>query len=237
MINGETKDLSSSTDMFYQLDVQEGEEKTFTITNNSTDGGILAITKIKFPGTKTGENDTEISMFSALNAEDLIPALNDLGIENRPVEADAEAQINLTDYTGKVVASTTLSFTGEEGNEALFAAEDIQSAAEKVLPEHYAFVDENDFEDLNVKFGEKTEVNVQVGKVATLHVTYKTLFGRTKGTLTLTAVQTSSASSYKFSASDLRKAAPDNLYWTGTLIGSTVKYGETKDRTVIGLGI
>ena len=236
-INKETKELRSSTDMFYQLDVQEGEEKTFTITNNSTDGGILAITKIKFPGTKTGENDTEISMFSALNAEDLIPALNDLGIENRPVEADAEAQINLTDYTGKVVASTTLSFTGEEGDEALFAAEDIQSAAEKVLPEHYAFVDENDFEDLNVKFGEKTEVNVQVGKVATLHVTYKTLFGRTKGTLTLTAVQTSSASSYKFSASDLRKAAPDNLYWTGTLIGSTVKYGETKDRTVIGLGI
>mgnify|MGYP000218823066 FL=1 len=236
-INRETKDLSSSTDMFYQLDVQEGEEKIFIITNNNTDEGILAITKIKFPGTKTGENDTEISMFSALNAEDLIPALNDLGIENRPVEADAEAQINLTDYTGKVVASTTLSSTGEEGNEALFSAEDIQSAAEKVLPEHYAFVDENDFEDLNVKFGEKAEVNVQVGKVATLNVTYKTLFGHTKGKLTLTAVQTSSASSYKFSASDLRKAAPDNLYWTGTLIGSTVKYGETKDRTVIGLGI
>lgn len=236
-INGETKNLSSSTDMFYQLDVQEGEEETFIITNNRTDGGILAITKIKFPETKTGENDTEISMFSALNAEDLIPALNDLGIENRPVEADAEAQINLTDYTGKVVASTTLSSTGEEGNEALFSAEVIQSAAEKVLPEHYAFVDENDFEDLNVKFGEKAEVNVQVGKVATLNVTYKTLFGQTKGKLTLTAVQTSSASSYKFSASDLRKAAPDNLYWTGTLIGSTVKYGETKDRTVIGLGI
>ena len=106
-----------------------------------------------------------------------------------------------------------------------------------MLPEDYSFVDENDFEDLNVKFGEKAEVNVQVGKVATLNVTYKTLFGQTKGKLTLTAVQTSSASSYKFSASDLRKAAPDNLYWTGTLIGSTVKYGETKDRTVIGLGI
>ena len=101
------------------------------------------------------------------------------------------------------------------------------------MPEGYAFVDVSAITDQTVVCGESADINVQIGKVATLNVTYKTLFGKTAGTATLTAVQTSSASSYTFSASEIREAAPSG-FWTGTLISTKVKYGSTGSRTVIG---
>lgn len=231
-INGETNDLRSSTDMFYKLDVNAGAEKTVTITNNSD--GILSITKIKFPGTN-GADDA--SFFGALSEADLMPALLSLGFEEEPTYADATANINLVDYSGKVIASTILAASGEEGTEAVFTADSITDAAKQLLPAGYDFVDKESITDQTVICGESIEMNVQIGKVATLKVTYKTLLGRTKGMVTLTAVQTSSNSTHKFTAAELRAASPNNKYWTGTLIGTTVKYGSTETRTVVGIGL
>lgn len=221
--NGTEKTLTSSTDMFYPMDAG-----TITITNKGE--GILSITDIKFVG--KANNDSGIQLLS-LRAEDFVPALMSLGYEAEPNTADAIANINLVDYTGKVLATTSLTANGEEGSEATFAAADIQVAAEQLLPEGYAFVDLSAITDQTVVCGESEDVNVQIGKVATLKVTYKNLFGKTVGTATLTAVQTTSEGSYTFSASEIRKAAPSE-YWTGTLISTKVKYGSTGTRTVIG---
>ena len=225
--NGSETTLAASTDMFYSVGTG-----TITITNTSANG-ILAITKVKFPETaSTTDGENEIQLLS-LNEADLMPALMSLGFRAEPNNADATANINLVDYTGEILATTSLTANGEEGTEATFTAADIQALAEQLLPEGYAFVDVSAITDQTVVRGESADVNVQIGKVATLNVTYKTLFGKTAGTATLTAVQTSSASSYTFSASEIRKAAPSG-FWTSTLISTKVKYGSTGSRTVIG---
>lgn len=229
-LNGEKETLSSSTDMFYKLDVTAGQEKTVTITNNS--GGILSITKLKFPGTDAEST----AYFAALSKADLMPALLSLGFEEEPSYAEASANVNLVDYAGNVLASTTLAQTGEEGTDAVFTADSIREAAQQILPSGYDFADESAAADQTVAYGQSADVDIQIGKVAVLKVTYKTMFGRTKGTVTLTAVQTSSDTKHKFTAAQLRGAAPGG-YWTGTLISTKVKYGSTETRTVIGLGL
>ena len=225
--NGESIVLSSNADMFYPISVNNNG--SVTITNNSDVNDktkVLSITKLKNMATE------QIALMS-LNEADLMPALMSLGFRAEPNNADATANINLVDYTGKILASTSLTANGEEGTEATFAAADIQTLAEQLMPEGYAFVDVSAITDQTVVCGESADINVQIGKVATLNVTYKTLFGKIAGTATLTAVQTSSASSYTFSASEIREAAPSG-FWTGTLISTKVKYGSTGSRTVIG---
>ena len=216
--------LNASTDMFYTVKNRDDATSTITITN--TGEGILAITKLKIC-------DAPADAIQPITEQNVTDALIGLGYVDATKYADATANINLVDYTGKILASTSLTANGEEGTEATFAAADIQTLAEQLMPEGYAFVDVSAITDQTVVCGESADINVQIGKVATLNVTYKTLFGKTAGTATLTAVQTSSASSYTFSASEIREAAPSG-FWTGTLISTKVKYGSTGSRTVIG---
>lgn len=222
------QNLNTSTDMFYSLDTING---AITLTNKS--GGILSVTEIKAFGVQT---DTTVStMFMELDENDLVPALMTLGYELEPSVsyADATVNIHLNDYAGATVAEASLVDNGEEGTDAVFTAEEIKAAIEQALPEGYALVDEVEMKDQATTYGGSIDVTVQVGKVATLKVTYKNLFGKTVGTATLTGVQTSRNSQYTFSASEIRKAAPSG-YWTGTLIPTKVKYGSTGTRTVIG---
>lgn len=224
-INGATaQTLNASTDMFYT--VKNRNEATSTIIITNTGDGILAITKLKIC-------DAPADAIQPLTEQNVTDALIALGYVDDTKYADATANINLVDYTGEILATTSLAVNGEEGTEATFVAADIQALAEQLLPEGYAFVDVSAITDQTVVCGESADVNVQIGKVATLNVTYKTLFGKTAGTATLTALQTSSASSYTFSASEIRKAAPSG-FWTSTLISTKVKYGSTGSRTVIG---
>lgn len=218
----EDKTLNSSTDMFYKLDAKKG---TITITNK-TGSGVLAITKIKTFGEISSN-----AMFAELSADDFMPALLSLGYEIEKPMADATANLNLVDYTGKTIASTSLTANGEQGTDATFTADQIKSAVTSALPEGYAVVDASKIADQTVKYGESADVNVQIGKVATLKVTYKKLFGKTVGTATLTGVQTSAGSKYSFSASEIKKAVPSG-YWTIKLWGTKVKYGTTGTLTV-----
>lgn len=220
--SSEEKTLNSSTDMFYKLNAQNG---TVTITNKAG-SGVLAITKIKTFGEISSN-----AMFAELSADDFMPALLSLGYETEKPMADATANINLVDYTGKTIASTSLTANGEQGTDATFAADQIKSAVTSALPDGYAVVDASKIADQTVKYGESADVNVQIGKVATLKVTYKKLFGKTVGTATLTGVQTSAGDKYSFSASEIKKAVPSG-YWTIKLWGTKVKYGTTGTLTV-----
>lgn len=216
---------TSTVDMYYAVTLNNG-----MLVVKNTGSNVLALTKLKateFNGNTTRSLAESISSDANTMAFALMCMANFEEVEF----ADATVNVNLVDYTGKVVATTVLAENGEDGAETSFGVETIKTAAEQVLPEGYGFADKASISDQIVVYGENVDVNIQVGKVATLQITYKKLFGKTVGTVTLTGVQTSSASTYTFSASEIRKAVPDG-YWSGTLIGTKVKFGSAETRTV-----
>lgn len=214
---------ASTLDMFYTIKgkTDSADEKTITITN--TGDKVLSITKLKVCD--------DPNALQTISADSMTSALYAWGFTDPVPMADATANINLVDYTGKTIASTSLTANGEQGTDATFAADQIQSAVTSALPDGYAVVDASKIADQTVKYGESADVNVQIGKVATLKVTYKKLFGKTVGTATLTGVQTSAGNKYAFSASEIKKAVPSG-YWTIKLWGTKVKYGTTGTLTV-----
>ena len=214
---------ASTLDMFYTIKGKTDsiDKKTITITN--TGDKVLSITKLKVCD--------DPNALQTISADSMTSALYAWGFTDPVPMADATANINLVDYTGKTIASTSLTANGEQGTDATFAADQIQSAVTSALPDGYAVVDASKIADQTVKYGESADVNVQIGKVATLKVTYKKLFGKTVGTATLTGVQTSAGDKYSFSASEIKKAVPSG-YWTIKLWGTKVKYGTTGTLTV-----
>ena len=214
---------ASTLDMFYTIKgkTDSADKKTITITN--TGEKVLSITKLKVCD--------DPNALQTISADSMTSALYAWGFTDPVPTADATANLNLVDYTGKTIASTSLTANGEQGTDATFTADQIKSAVTSALPEGYAVVDASKIADQTVKYGENADVNVQIGKVATLKVTYKKLFGKTVGTATLTGVQTSAGSKYSFSASEIKKAVPSG-YWTIKLWGTKVKYGTTGTLTV-----
>lgn len=155
MNNGEDQTLSSSTDMFY-----EAGSGTITITNKSTGGAILSVTKVKAAGA-AADAFNGIQLCS-LTESDFMPALLSLGFESEaeePVYADATANISLIDAAGSEIASTALTANGVAGETHTFAAADIQAAAEGVLPEGYELTGEAS--DVEVIYGESVTVELQ----------------------------------------------------------------------------
>ena len=221
--NGSEQTMTTSTDMFYKLEGCDGGDSV-TITNVS--GGILSITDLKWFG-----NLTSSTAMAAPTVATFRMALMSLGYAEESVTADANLNISVVDYSGAELASTSLTATGAEGEENVFASADILEAAKAVLPDGYAFADEAAVTDQSVAYGADGAVTVQAGKVATLNVTYKKLFGKSVGTATLTKVQTSSSSKASFTASDIRAAAPEG-YTVMTLLGTSVKYGSSGTKTV-----
>lgn len=220
-INGTAQQVST-TDMFYKIKNQ-GTTGTVTISNPEDSGSILAVTKLKVCD--------DPNALGIVSEDTVLDMLHNTGFTDPVPTADATANLNLVDYTGKTIASTSLTANGEQGTDATFTADQIKSAVTSALPEGYAVVDASKIADQTVKYGESADVNVQIGKVATLKVTYKKLFGKTVGTATLTGVQTSAGSKYSFSASEIKKAVPSG-YWTIKLWGTKVKYGTTGTLTV-----
>lgn len=230
MINGKTPEsqVASSVDLYYDM-ATKVTNGNLVIQN--TGENVIALTKLKV--TQFAPDTSSASLLDSITTDaDTIAFALDcmMGVET-PDTADATANLNLVDYTGKTIASTSLTANGEQGTDATFTADQIKSAVTSALPEGYAVVDASKIADQTVKYGESADVNVQIGKVATLKVTYKKLFGKTVGTATLTGVQTSAGSKYSFSASEIKKAVPSG-YWTIKLWGTKVKYGTTGTLTV-----
>lgn len=214
---------ASTLDMFYTIKEKTDSAETKSITITNTGDKVLSITKLKVCD--------DPNALQTISADSMTSALYAWGFTDPVPMADATANLNLVDYTGKTIASTSLTANGEQGTDATFTADQIKSAVTSALPEGYAVVDASKIADQTVKYGESADVNVQIGKVATLKVTYKKLFGKTVGTATLTGVQTSAGSKYSFSASEIKKAVPSG-YWTIKLWGTKVKYGTTGTLTV-----
>ncbi|MGN0703831.1 MAG: hypothetical protein ACI4LD_04650, partial [Lentihominibacter sp.] len=227
-INNSSKTIQSDTDMFYDLSDITGNmtsSTATTVTVTNTGDGILSVTNLKIC-------DDPNAAFAELNEDDFNDALVDLGIiEPEPTIADATLNISVADYTGTELASTVLTANGTEGEENVFAAADIAEAAKSVLPEGYALADETAVTDQTVIYGEDGTVTVQAGKVATLNITYKKLFGKSVGSAVLTKVQTSDSTKATFSASEIKAAVPDG-YTAMSLIGTSVKYGSESSKTV-----
>ena len=214
---------ASTLDMFSTIKEKTDSAETKSITITNTGDTVLSITKLKVCD--------DPNALQTISADSMTSALYAWGFTDPVPTADATANLNLVDYTGKTIASTSLTANGEQGTDATFTADQIKSAVTSALPEGYAVVDASKIADQTVKYGENADVNVQIGKVATLKVTYKKLFGKTVGTATLTGVQTSAGSKYSFSASEIKKAVPSG-YWTIKLWGTKVKYGTTGTLTV-----
>ncbi len=215
----------SSVDMFYDLHAKGTEAgTTYTITVTS---GVLSITDLKVSDSLDSE-----SLFGTLTEDDFAEALVDMGYEYEETpKGDATLHVNLVDYTGQVLASETLTENGELDAEYIFNGDVLTTVAENLLPSGYAFVNSAEISDTAVKYGEEQIVQLQIGKVATLKVTYKTIFGRTKGTAILTAVQTSKNKQYTFNTIEIRRAAPKGV--VPIITGSSkVKFGSTGTKTV-----
>lgn len=158
-VNGQTKNISSSTDMFYSVlnKTTSGNEEVQTITIKNTGEGILSITKLKIcddPGATLGE----------LTEEDLIPALVGMGYEPEPEEPVVEyADATLTVVVNGQTA--TLTQNGVKGETATFTAEDIEAAAQGLVPEGYEL--KGQAEAVTVVYGESDTVTFSAEEIPT----------------------------------------------------------------------
>lgn len=200
--------VSTSVDMFYDLvSTPAGSETEYTISITNSGSAVLSITLLKVC-------DDPSFAFTALTEEDIEELLVNV-YDLAEVKADANLTVDLKDYTGKVLGSVELSANGVEGQTAVFTAAEILAAAKAQLPAKYAFVDESAVADVEVVYGQSEHTSVQIGKVATLKIKYVSMFGRTKGTATITVVQT--ARGYcRITASEIKAAAPAvrRVLWT-----------------------
>ena len=217
--DGTNTNIISSTDMFYSI-------SSGTVTIKNTGSGILGITKLKIC------DEVTLNVLSDDDIDAAVAVLNSEGTDEPEIAyADATLNISVVDYTGTKVASTSIAANGTEGEENVFAASDIVEAAKSILPEEYALADEAAVTDQTVVYGEDGSVTVMAGKLATLNITYKKLFGKSVGTAVLTKVQTSNSTKATFSASEIRAAVPEG-YTAMSLIGISVKYGSESSKVV-----
>lgn len=156
-VNGQTKNISSSTDMFYTVFSKGTASSGQTITIQNTGSGILSITKLKIcddPGAALGE----------LTEEDLIPALVSLGFELEPEEpeiqyADATLTVEVNGQTA------TLTKNGVVGESATFTAVEIEAAAQNLVPDGYELKDQA--ADVTVAYGESSTVSLSAEAIPT----------------------------------------------------------------------
>ena len=152
-INDQDGSVSSTVDMYYE--VQPNEDGMIVIEN--TGENVLALTKIKVTSPVYGASG--VSLFT-MDADTMAFALQCIADEIETVEtADAALTVNVVDVNGDAVAETVLTANGTMGETHTFAAADIQTAAEGILPEGYELTGEAS--DVEVAYGESETVEFQ----------------------------------------------------------------------------
>lgn len=155
--------ITTDKDMFYTVaDATEtASDKTITITNEASSDTILSVTKVKIC-------DDPDAAFAELDEDDFNEALISLGIAEEPevTYADAVLNIILNDENGSMIASTALTANGIVGETAVFAAEDIEAAAEGLVAEGYVLNDAA-LTDMEVAYGESADAEFSVSPAAT----------------------------------------------------------------------
>mgnify|MGYP005789219733 CR=1 FL=1 len=152
-INNQTEStLFSTVDMYYEVQPQNG-----MLVIENTGDTVLALTKIKV--TSPVYEAGGASLFT-IDADTMAFALQCIADETGTVEmADAALTVNVVDVNGDAVAETVLTANGTVGETHTFAAADIQTAAEGILPEGYELTGEAS--DVEVAYGESETVELQ----------------------------------------------------------------------------
>ncbi|HJA32880.1 MAG TPA: exo-alpha-sialidase [Candidatus Mediterraneibacter merdigallinarum] len=142
--------LSSTVDMYYEVEPNDG---MIVIENRGEN--VLALTKIKV--TNPVYEAGGASLFT-IDADTMAFALQCIADETETVEtADAALTVNVVDANGNAVAETVLTANGTVGETHTFAAADIQTVAEGILPEGYELTDA-EYSDVEVAYGESESV-------------------------------------------------------------------------------
>lgn len=157
-INNQPKStLSSTVDMYYEVQPNDG-----MIVIENTGSTVLALTKIKV--TSPVYEADGASLFT-IDADTMAFALQCIADETETVEtADAALTVNVVDVNGDAVAETVLTANGTVGETHTFAAADIQTAAEGILPEGYELTGEAS--DVEVAYGESDTTEIQADDTA-----------------------------------------------------------------------
>lgn len=149
--------LSSTVDMYYEVQPQNG-----MLVIGNTGDTVLALTKIKV--TSPVYEAGGASLFT-IDADTMAFALQCIANETGTVEtADAALTVNVVDVNGDAVAETVLTANGTVGETHTFAAADIQTAAEGILPEGYELTGEAS--DVEVAYGESDTTEIQADDTA-----------------------------------------------------------------------
>ncbi len=157
-INDQDGSVSSTVDMYYE--VQPNEDGMIVIEN--TGENVLALTKIKVTSPVYGASG--VSLFT-IDADTMAFALQCIANETETVEtADAALTVSVVDVNGDAVAETVLTANGTVGETHTFAAADIQTAAEGILPEGYELTGEAS--DVEVAYGESDTTEIQADDTA-----------------------------------------------------------------------
>lgn len=157
-INNQPKStLSSTVDMYYEVQPNDG-----MIVIENTGSTVLALTKIKV--TSPVYEADGASLFT-IDADTMAFALQCIADETGTVEtADAALTVSVVDVNGDAVAETVLTANGTVGETHTFAAADIQTAAEGILPEGYELTGEAS--DVEVAYGESDTTEIQADDTA-----------------------------------------------------------------------
>ena len=149
--------LSSTVDMYYEVQPNDG-----MIVIENTGSTVLALTKIKV--TSPVYEADGASLFT-IDADTMAFALQCIADETGTVEtADAALTVSVVDVNGDAVAETVLTANGTVGETHTFAAADIQTAAEGILPEGYELTGE--VSDVEVAYGESDTTEIQADDTA-----------------------------------------------------------------------
>lgn len=230
-LNGQSQTITTATDMFYH-------DLNGEVIIKNTSQNILSITLLKYFGSPA-------TVFGEITQDQMVYALRTLGYEEPIAHEDASLKVSLVDNTGAEVASTVLTANGNAGEVNTFTAEQILAAAREQVPEKYAFVNEQSVQGADVAFGEEGTVTIQVGKTATLNVTYvkrelkRVGFFRLKlvetvvETKSIVGVQTNTARYYRVSGKQIRDAAPDGTFVLAGATSKRVPFGSEANVKVI----
>lgn len=156
-INDQEGSVSSTVDMYYEVQPNDG-----MIVIENTGENVLALTKMKVTSPVYGADG--VSLFT-MDADTMAFALQCIADETETVEtADAALTVNVVDANGNAVAETVLTANGTVGETHTFAAADIQTAAEGILPEGYELTGKA--ADVEVAYGESDTTEIQADKAA-----------------------------------------------------------------------
>lgn len=151
--NGDPVTLNASTDMFYKVP-NKGTTSEQTITIKNTGDGILSITKLKIC-------DDPGAAIVPMTVDEINVALAGVVEPEEPVVEYADATLTVVVND----ATTTLTQNGVKGETATFTAEDIEAAAQGLVPEGYEL--KGQAEAVTVVYGESDTVTFSAEEIPT----------------------------------------------------------------------